>query len=172
MLFLTQRYWVFGLCKVRKPNISVCYTPSSEPYSIYLYNRYGPCIYPSFRKLERLKLQLAKTLIHITFLRRCKSQDIIPKGFSVKTPFNSRSSTKIALRASQALLRNRLHYQWQKKTSQLYEIRQLEEFFKSSVNRSDQQRIFTAVESSFKKIFNKQKDIHIRKIFPSQQSTK
>jgi hypothetical protein len=22
--------------KVRKPNISVCYTPSSEPYSIYL----------------------------------------------------------------------------------------------------------------------------------------
>jgi hypothetical protein len=23
--------------KVRKPNISVCYTPSSEPYSIYCY---------------------------------------------------------------------------------------------------------------------------------------
>jgi hypothetical protein len=23
--------------KVRKPNISVCYTPSSEPYSIYFY---------------------------------------------------------------------------------------------------------------------------------------
>jgi hypothetical protein len=23
--------------KVRKPNISVCYTPSSEPYSIYYY---------------------------------------------------------------------------------------------------------------------------------------
>jgi hypothetical protein len=24
--------------KVRKPNISVCYTPSSEPYSIYNYS--------------------------------------------------------------------------------------------------------------------------------------
>jgi hypothetical protein len=56
--------------RVRKPNISVCYTPSSEPYSIYLYNRYGPGIYPSFRKLERQKIQLAKTLNHITFFRR------------------------------------------------------------------------------------------------------
>jgi hypothetical protein len=40
------------------------------------------------------------------------------------------------------------------------------------VNSSDQQRIFTAVESSFKKIFNKQKDIHIRKFshLKSQQN--
>jgi hypothetical protein len=41
--------------KVRKPNISVCYTPSSEPYSIYLLSRLlkvresslttaGPCV--------------------------------------------------------------------------------------------------------------------------------
>jgi hypothetical protein len=47
----SQRYWVLGLCPssgfeitknttFRKldpvPSISVCYTPSSEPYSIYL----------------------------------------------------------------------------------------------------------------------------------------
>jgi cytochrome c-type biogenesis protein CcmH/NrfF len=28
-------YSVGTMAKVRKPNISVCYTPSSEPYSIY-----------------------------------------------------------------------------------------------------------------------------------------
>jgi hypothetical protein len=27
---------VWTMDKVRKPNISVCYTPSSEPYSIYM----------------------------------------------------------------------------------------------------------------------------------------
>jgi hypothetical protein len=54
----SQRYWVFGLCpssgfflnnnekirtmdKVRKPNISVSYTPSSEPYSIYFWRLCG-----------------------------------------------------------------------------------------------------------------------------------
>jgi hypothetical protein len=37
---------------------------------------YGPGIYPSFRKLQRLEIQLAKTLHHINFLMRCKSQDI------------------------------------------------------------------------------------------------
>jgi hypothetical protein len=40
---------------------------------------------------------------------------------------------------------------------------QLENFLKSSVINSEQQRIFTAVESSFTKIFNKQEEIHIRK---------
>jgi hypothetical protein len=56
---------ITGFSVVRKPSSSVCYTPSSEPYRIYLYNRYGPGIYPSFRKLQHLKIQLAKTLNYI-----------------------------------------------------------------------------------------------------------
>jgi hypothetical protein len=34
--------------KVQKLSNSECYTPSSEPIRIYLCNRYGPGIYPSF----------------------------------------------------------------------------------------------------------------------------
>jgi hypothetical protein len=133
----------------------VCYTPSSEPFRIYLYNRYGPGIYPSFRKLERLKIHLAKTLNHVTFLMRCKSQAISPKGFSVKTAFNSRRTSKIIQRASRlALLRDRIHFHWRNKASLLQKIQELEDFIKSSLAISDQQRIFTAVESSFRKIFN------------------
>jgi hypothetical protein len=29
--------------KIRNPNISVCYTPSSEPYSIYCHLGFMPC---------------------------------------------------------------------------------------------------------------------------------
>jgi hypothetical protein len=69
--------------KVPKPSNSVCNTTSSEPFRIYLYNWYGPGIYPSFRKLERLKIQPAN-----------------PKGFSTKTPFNSQRTSKIVQRSS------------------------------------------------------------------------
>jgi hypothetical protein len=41
-----------------------------------------------FQKLENLGKKLAKT-INITFLKRCKFQNIIPKGLCIKTPFNS-----------------------------------------------------------------------------------
>jgi hypothetical protein len=43
-------------------------------------------------------------------------------------------------------------------------MQQLGNFIKSLVNNSDQQYIFTTVESSFRNFFNKQKAIHIRKL--------
>jgi hypothetical protein len=69
------------------------------------------------------KLELAKTLNHITFLMRCKSQGIIPKGFSIKTPINSRRSSNIVQRASKALVRDRIHFHWHNNvTCMLYTI--------------------------------------------------
>ncbi|XP_023702099.1 uncharacterized protein LOC111861618 [Cryptotermes secundus] len=62
-----------------------------------------------------------------------------------------------------ALLRDRIHAHWKIKSSQLQEIQQLENFLMSSISSSDQQQVFTAVESSFRNIFNKQKGIHIHK---------
>jgi hypothetical protein len=35
---------------------------------------------PSLTKLQRLKIQLAKTFNHVTFFMGCKSQGIIPRG--------------------------------------------------------------------------------------------
>jgi hypothetical protein len=53
--------------------------PSSQTFSSYLRNQYGPGIYPKFRKLERLKMQLAKTSNHLTFLMKCKTQRYCPQ---------------------------------------------------------------------------------------------
>jgi hypothetical protein len=101
------------------------------------YNMYGPGIYTSFRKLEHLKIQLARTFNRITFLTRCKSQGIIPKGLSLKTPVNSWRSSKIDQCASKALLRDRLHLYWHDKVTQ----QQFENLLKSSVSNSDLQYI-------------------------------
>jgi hypothetical protein len=100
-------------------------------------------------KLVDSKIRLAKALNHLTFLMRCTSQGIIPKGLSKKIPVNSRRSSKIVQRASKSLLGDRIHFHWHNKTSQLQKIQQLEEFLKSFVTHSDQERIFTAVVSSF-----------------------
>jgi hypothetical protein len=59
-----------------------------------------------------------------------------------------------------------MHFCWHNKASQLQKIQQLENFLNSSVSNSNQQLIFTAVESSFRNIFNKQKAIHIHKLSP------
>jgi hypothetical protein len=62
-----------------------------------------------------------------------------------------------------ALLSHSIHFHWRNKVSQLQKIQELENFLKPSLINSGQQRIFTAVESSFRKIFNKQKQTDIRK---------
>jgi hypothetical protein len=150
--------------KVQNVCNSECHTPLSESFRSYAHNWYGPGIYPSFRKLECLKIQLAKPIIHITFLIRCKSHCIIPKGLSFKNPANGQHSTRIVQCASKALLRDKIHFHCHNKVSQLQRIQHLENFLKSSVNNSEQHLIFAVVESSFRNIFNKQKAIHICKI--------
>jgi hypothetical protein len=62
-----------------------------------------------------------------------------------------------------ALLMDKIHFHWHNKISRLQKIQQLDEFLNSSVSNSDQERIFTAVESSFRNIFNKEKATHIYK---------
>jgi hypothetical protein len=148
--------------KVKKHNTFYTNTPS-ESYKNYLCNRYETDIYLCFTKLEKLNKQLAKTLNHIIFLMRCKSSDIIPLGLRLKTPVNSHRTTKIALRASRALLRGRIHFYWAKISALIQHIRKLEVYLRGIVGQVDQQYIFTAVKSSFRHNFRQQKVNHIRK---------
>jgi hypothetical protein len=62
---------------------------------------------------KNTKIQLPKPLDHITFLMRYQSQGTILRYFSIKTPISSRCSSKIVQRAIKALLRDRIHFQWQ-----------------------------------------------------------
>jgi hypothetical protein len=78
----------------------------------YLYNQYGPGIYPKFIKFERGRIQVAKTYNQLIFLMTCKTRNIVPKGLLIlKAPYHSYRSSKINLRASKALLRDRVQFQ-------------------------------------------------------------
>jgi hypothetical protein len=56
--------------KVQKPSNSECYTPSSEPFRICLYNWYEPGTYHSFRKSECV-FPFTWGRKQIQFLKRC-----------------------------------------------------------------------------------------------------
>jgi hypothetical protein len=84
--------------------------PSSQTFRSYLHNYYGPGVYPNFRKFERLRFQLSKTSNHLTFLMKCKTHDIVPKGLILKAPYHSHRSSRITLRAIKALLRGRIQF--------------------------------------------------------------
>jgi hypothetical protein len=61
----------------------------------YLHNQYGPGIYPKFGTLGQVKIQLAKTSDHLTFLMKCKVLDTVPKGLILKAPYHRHHSSKI-----------------------------------------------------------------------------
>jgi hypothetical protein len=56
-------------------------------------------------------------LSHVTFLKRWKDLEIIPKGLFLKSAYISHQSSKIIQRASKALLRDRLRFQQYRKAS-------------------------------------------------------
>jgi hypothetical protein len=104
----------------------------------------------SFEKLDVSVFwgEVGRHLNHITFLMRCKSQDIILKRLSKKTLYISKLS-KVVQCASKALLRDGIQFSWQNKASNLQQIQQLGNFLTSLGSDSDQQCVFTAVDSSF-----------------------
>jgi hypothetical protein len=136
--------------------------PSSQMFKSYLHNQYGPGIYPNFRKFERLKIQLAKSSNHLTFLMKCKTHEIVPKGLMLKAPYHSHRSSKKTLRASKTLLRDRIQFHRFKKAALNKQINDLQSSFRRSTNYSDQLRVLAAVESSYKHHFLKPKEIQIR----------
>jgi hypothetical protein len=68
------------LCSFSILDIEQVIPNATEPYGTDLYSWHRPGINHSFRKLQRTNIQLAKCLTHVTFLMRCKSQDIIPSS--------------------------------------------------------------------------------------------
>jgi hypothetical protein len=87
---------------------------------------------------------------------RCCSQRL-------RAPYYCHRSAKKTFRTSKAVLRDRIRLCHFKKAALNKQIKDLEIFFRRSINQSDRFRILAAVESAFKHHFLKQKEIHIKK---------
>lgn len=73
-------------------------------------SRYGPGTRQRIRTLEKLKIKLIKECNHVTFLTKCKKQDIIPKGLCLRPPYLSHRAKQITTVASKKLVQDRLNF--------------------------------------------------------------
>lgn len=73
-------------------------------------SRYGPGTRQKIRKLEKIKIKLAKEINHVTYLTKCKKEGLIPKGLQLKSPYYSYRANKILSTASQKLMKDRLNF--------------------------------------------------------------
>jgi hypothetical protein len=134
-----------------------CNTQSLEPLRVWTRHL------PHFWETGTSEYSLSQDAQSCYFLNRCKDQVIIHKLLFLQSPLNSHRSSEIIQRASKTHLRDRLRFQPYREASLTQQSLEVETFIRKSVNLRDQQRIFTAVSTSFNKAFHKQKDIHIHK---------
>jgi hypothetical protein len=73
------------------------------------------------------------------------------------------------LRASTALLRERIQFLWSRKASQMRQIGQLKACLQASLLQSDHQHIFTAVNSSYRHVYHKMRNTQIQKFLALQK---
>ena len=74
----------------------------------YITERYGSDSYESITRLSKLKTKKARYQNHIIFLKKCRDNNIIPKGLRVKSIANSWKARKIDRDAWMARVRERL----------------------------------------------------------------
>lgn len=126
-------------------------------------SRYGPGTRQKIRKLEKLKIKLAKETNHVTYLFKCKKDNLIPKGLCLKTPYYSYRATNIINMANKKLLQDRLNFHLSNKQKFKTEIENQTETLSQLIGPD-----FVAILTRLNKVAEKQnsvsKSVHIKKL--------
>jgi len=137
---------------------------SPQQFRFYLNQRYGPNCLGIFRKLEKLYIKLSHSENSITFLYKCKNNNLIPKCLKLHTSYSNHKTQKILDRASRALLRERIQFHRYNKINLNNEIQNLKTTLLQQINRGDFDYICFCINNSYLINFQKQKQIHINKL--------
>ena len=82
------------------PKVFFSSIQKTKPNSLFIY------VY----RLRNLLKKQARLENHLTFLMKCRNNNIIPKGLRIRLPVYSRKAHIISARTSRALLRERIGY--------------------------------------------------------------
>ena len=95
---------------------------------------------PAYR-LKNHRERLARYSNHLTFLTRCCSEGIVPNGLRIVVPVRSKEADRIAARASQSLLRERISDGHRQKTRISRQISRLESDLSQSLSTDQWSRL-------------------------------
>lgn len=80
----------------------------------HLTNLYGERTYTQTRQLDHLRQKREKLLSSLTFLKRCRDEEVIPVCMKIRHPLNNARNATIFKKTSNALLRSEIqHTRWE-----------------------------------------------------------
>lgn len=126
-------------------------------------SRYGPGTRLRIRKLEKLKIKLARETNHVTFLTKCKKEGLIPKGLDLKSPYHSHKAIKIVSIASKKLVQDRLNFHLKTKLELSKQV-EIELSSLSNLLGPDFEQISKKVEKTAMWHSEKFKTTHVKKL--------
>ena len=101
---------------------------------------------------------------HLTFLIKCRNNKIIPKGLRITVPSISDKGRRIAEKAGQALVRERIKYVRKQKTVILMEISSIKNQMRDMVSCEVFDKVLAWVRNTAEKVFIRTKERHQKKL--------
>lgn len=126
-------------------------------------SRYGPGVSNQIGELEKMHLKLARHSNHLTFLIKCKKENLLPVGLTLKAPFNTKKASKIIQAASKSLLAERIKFHHDAKRILQTSIENKKTELANLVG-SDFQNIFQSIQNRFTKESDNFKQKHKKKL--------
>ncbi|KAJ8919390.1 hypothetical protein NQ315_016483 [Exocentrus adspersus] len=122
-------------------------------YRQYLRERYGPETIQNFKKLEVLSTKYAQSANSLTFLHKCREQNLIPRGLRLKTTIQSEKANRIIRRAEESLVREQIQFHRRNKVMLNTNINTVNNIIWNTVNVVDFNRINNCVDNSYNRSY-------------------
>ena len=79
-----------------------------QTYKKLITELYGEYTHSSFKRLDRLTNQRSRLINNLTFLKRCRDNQVVPKGLRISNKYHTEYARKILKKAELALVRERI----------------------------------------------------------------
>ena len=79
-----------------------------QTYKKLITELYGEYTHSSFKRLDRLTNQRSRLINNLTFLKRCRDNQVVPKGLRIPNKYHTGYTRKILKKAELALVRERI----------------------------------------------------------------
>ena len=161
------------MANVRNNTVNFVNNPSSTMnFKQKIDSRHGPGISNQISDLEQMHLKLARHTNHLTFLIKCKNENLTPNGLKLKAPFQSKKASQIMNVASRALVTERISFHRKEKRILKTNIEHKKSELSTLIG-SEFQNILESIQNRFNKTSDKIKisqKSKLDKLKPNQKS--
>ena len=144
------------------------------PFKEFIRSQHGDKATQLINRLDRIEKKIVKTSNHLTFLLRCRDNNIVPRGLQLKSPVKSPAALKIIENASKRLVRERIRSHRSQKAACTEQAQQIHASLESTLSQEMYQKLCKVQDTSNRRVDYKTKETHKKKFaaLTSRQTTR